>query len=65
LDKESPGISTAELGILEGGGRRALGKAFELEPDPLVTAAGLIGLNAEPGAAELKELFECEGVVEV
>ena len=43
----APGISTALLGILEGGGSLALGRAFR-SPDPLVTAAGLIGLNADP-----------------
>ena len=55
FDKESPGISTAELGILEGGGSLALGSALLAELDPFVTAAGLMGLNAEPGAAEAKE----------
>jgi len=57
FDKESPGISTAELGIFEGGGNLALGSAFDPAFDPLVTAAGLIGLNAEPGAADAKEEF--------
>ena len=51
----APGISTAELGIFEGGGSLARGKAFDALPLPFVTAAGLIGLNAEPGAADAKE----------
>jgi len=55
LERESPGISTAELGIFEGGGNLARGKAFDALPLPFVTAAGLIGLNAEPGAADAKE----------
>jgi hypothetical protein len=56
LDKESPGISTAEDGILLGGGNLALGKA--LDPVvPFVTAAGLMGLNAEPGAELPKVLL--------
>ena len=44
-----------DFGILEGGGSLALGRAFEPPAEPLVTAAGLMGLNAEPGAGELKE----------
>jgi len=55
LASESPGISTAEAGILLGGGRRARGRAFE-PGVPFVTAAGLMGLNAEPGTALPKEL---------
>ena len=51
----APGISTALLGILEGAGILALGSAaLPRSLDPLETGAGLMGLNAEPGVAELK-----------
>ena len=59
LDKESPapGISTALLGIRDGGGNLARTICFPPAPAPLVTAAGLIGLNADPGAEEYDKLL--------
>jgi len=48
---------------LEGGGSLALGKALEPPLEPFVTAAGLIGLNAEPGAGLLNELCWWEVVL--